>query len=205
MSSQHFKNEPAVEVVLPEAIRLSTVPVPTIPSVGQAQPYPDETSSSSSASSSSTASATSNTFTTDILPQIDPIVAEVDMKKEARDSLPNDFEGCGSEDSAIADTECMNNFSPLAQSESISPDEDDAVILVDDKISASNLHVKSILRGIKDAGREKNSVRFHPLALLLDAALEGDLALVRKAAQQVCSCYHLYLMLNTCVFRCYCT
>ncbi|CAH8491901.1 unnamed protein product [Heterobilharzia americana] len=30
-----------------------------------------------------------------------------------------------------------------------------------------------------------NSVRFHPLALLLDAALEGDLELVRKAAAEV--------------------
>ncbi|CAH8498906.1 unnamed protein product [Heterobilharzia americana] len=32
---------------------------------------------------------------------------------------------------------------------------------------------------------QSNSVRFHPLALLLDAALEGDLELVRKAAAEV--------------------
>nr|CAH8839241.1 unnamed protein product [Trichobilharzia regenti] len=32
---------------------------------------------------------------------------------------------------------------------------------------------------------QSNSVRFHPLALLLDAALEGDLELVKKAASEV--------------------
>ncbi|KAH8860244.1 Apoptosis-stimulating of p53 protein 2 [Schistosoma japonicum] len=65
-------------------------------------------------------------------------------------------------------------------------------------------HVKSILRKSKSPPTSKqnssldetsqslssslcpsNSVRFHPLALLLDAALEGDLELVKKAASEV--------------------
>ncbi|KAK4469392.1 hypothetical protein MN116_006948 [Schistosoma mekongi] len=65
-------------------------------------------------------------------------------------------------------------------------------------------HVKSILRKSKSSPTSKqnssldetsqslssslcpsNSVRFHPLALLLDAALEGDLELVKKTAAEV--------------------
>lgn len=41
---------------------------------------------------------------------------------------------------------------------------------------------------------QSNSVRFHPLALLLDAALEGDLELVKKAASEVSEIFPLFII-----------
>lgn len=75
----------------------------------------------------------------------------------------------GSEDSAIADTE----GSPLVNQGSV-------------RENAENSK-KPILRRItgEEGGSAKAAVRFHPLALLLDAALEGDFELVKKTAAEV--------------------
>uniref|UniRef100_A0A5K3FPC2 ANK_REP_REGION domain-containing protein n=1 Tax=Mesocestoides corti TaxID=53468 RepID=A0A5K3FPC2_MESCO len=120
-----------------------------------AVPYSEEESTSTTSTSSSSLAPSKTTQNT---------VAVID----------------GSEDSAIADSEGL----PAASQESPKKDGEEGEV-----------GMKPILRRTADEGDEaeregevgspKAGVRFHPLALLLDAALEGDLALVKKAAAEV--------------------
>lgn len=93
----------------------------------------------------------------------------------------------GSEDSAIGDTD----GSPIVSQESPKRVEGTKPILRRDSTAAaaaeesSDQNLENGKEGIATPSSPKAGVRFHPLALLLDAALEGDLALVKKAAEEV--------------------
>lgn len=53
---------------------------------------------------------------------------------------------------------------------------------------ARRLRKGNLKSGITDALRKSRRVSFDPLALLLDASLEGELELVKKTALEVCPC-----------------
>ena len=53
---------------------------------------------------------------------------------------------------------------------------------------ARRLRKGNLKSGITDALRKSRRVSFDPLALLLDASLEGELELVKKTALEVCVC-----------------
>lgn len=102
----------------------------------------------------------------------------------------------GSGDSAIADTDIKpasptpgSRWTLFSTEGSASPD--DGVALTDRYCTKSILRstmTTSIEASLEDTGAKSSSrlaVRFHPLALLLDAALEGDLDLVKRAAAEV--------------------
>lgn len=88
----------------------------------------------------------------------------------------------GSEDSAIGDTD----GSPIVSQESPKHCEviegKKPILRKDFDDQPENGEAKE---GKTSPSSPKTGVRFHPLALLLDAALEGDLALVKKAAEDV--------------------
>ncbi|VUZ55868.1 unnamed protein product [Hymenolepis diminuta] len=87
----------------------------------------------------------------------------------------------GSEDSAIGDTD----FSPIVSQESPKRVEGKKPILRKDYEEKRKVENGEVKEGKTSPSSPKAGVRFHPLALLLDAALEGDLALVKKAAEEV--------------------
>ncbi|CAH8512694.1 unnamed protein product [Schistosoma rodhaini] len=60
------------------------------------------------------------------------------------------------------------------------------------KQSSSLDGITETTQSLTSSSGQSNSVRFHPLALLLDAALEGDLELVKKAASELAT-IHLCL------------
>ncbi|EUB59008.1 Apoptotic enhancer 1 protein [Echinococcus granulosus] len=170
LASQQLQS---IEVLLPEAKRLSLTDAPS--SVSEvAIPYSEEDSTSAGSSSSS-----------------------LETPKPVRKVIggPGSRVVDGSEDSAIADTD----GSPIVSQESPKKVRSEEGL---------NAGTKPILRKAVgdgeeveergeeegeelkamdkvDPGSPKTGVRFHPLALLLDAALEGDLALVKKAAGEV--------------------
>ena len=57
---------------------------------------------------------------------------------------------------------------------------------------ARRLRKGNLKSGITDALRKSRRVSFDPLALLLDASLEGELELVKKTALEVCACVGIY-------------
>ncbi|CDS35756.1 apoptosis stimulating of P53 [Echinococcus multilocularis] len=169
LASQQLQS---IEVLLPEAKRLSLTDAPS--SVSEvAIPYSEEDSTSAGSSSSS-------------------LETPKPVRKVIRGPGSRVFDG--SEDSAIADTD----GSPIVSQESPKKVRSEEGL---------NAGTKPILRKAVgdgeeveerreegeelkamdkvDPGSPKTGVRFHPLALLLDAALEGDLALVKKAAGEV--------------------
>uniref|UniRef100_A0A0R3WNU4 RPAP1_N domain-containing protein n=1 Tax=Hydatigena taeniaeformis TaxID=6205 RepID=A0A0R3WNU4_HYDTA len=170
LASQQLQS---IEVVLPEAKRLSpTDPLNTVPEV--AVPYSEEDSTSAGSSGSS-----------------------FETPKPVRKTMGGSGSRIidGSEDSAIADTD----ESPIISQESPKKDRDEEGLSAgmkpilrkaaeddaeeeDQRVEGSE-ELKTVDK--MDPGSPKTGVRFHPLALLLDAALEGDLGLVKKAAEEV--------------------
>ena len=177
LASQHLQS---IEVSLPEAKRLSADDAPTAtPEV--AVPYSEEDSTSTASSDSSS------------LETLKPL-----KKMVASPGGVNVVDG--SEDSAIGDTD----GSPIVSQDSPKKPGGDSAMkpilrkpLEDGKENegeeegeeeeAATEAVESQVDTVdkEDPGSPKTGVRFHPLALLLDAALEGDLSLVKKAAEEV--------------------
>lgn len=170
LASQQLQS---IEVLLPEAKRLS--PAETLNNVSEvAVPYSEEDSASGGSSSSS-----------------------LETPKPVRKVIggPGSRVVDGSEDSAIADTD----GSPIVSQESPKKVRDEGALnvgmkpilrkAVEDEEEEAEQRVDGgeELRAVDkmDPGSPRTGVRFHPLALLLDAALEGDLALVKKAAEEV--------------------
>ncbi|VDN96131.1 unnamed protein product [Rodentolepis nana] len=86
----------------------------------------------------------------------------------------------GSEDSAIGDTD----GSPIVSQESPKRVEGSKSILRKDYGVEGKMENDEMKERKSSPGSPKVGVRFHPLALLLDAALEGDLTLVKKASEE---------------------
>ncbi|VDL92970.1 unnamed protein product [Schistocephalus solidus] len=182
-----------VEVVLPEAQHLTINSPPLAGNVtrSSAVPYQEEecSSPSSSSSSSSTSSSTS-------LPFIDSDNTLQEVKPTASQEVSEEAEYGGSEASTIADTGSGQTLTKASDT----PAEDEENANSQDgqgaAFAADTCVPKPILRGASgdrdfkaqgpaNDAEGRKGVRFHPLALLLDAALEGDLQLVKKAALEV--------------------
>ncbi|KAL5962536.1 Apoptosis-stimulating of p53 protein 2 [Taenia solium] len=170
LASQQLQS---IEVLLPEAKRLS--PTETLDNVSEvAIPYSEEDSASGGSSSSS-----------------------LETPKPVRKVIggPGSRVVDGSEDSAIADTDGSPNVSQESPKK-VRGEEGLNVGMkpilrkaVEDEEEGPEQRVEGgeEVRTVDkmDPGSPKTGVRFHPLALLLDAALEGDLTLVKKAAEEV--------------------